>query len=241
MPPSKFLFLAALLLGASALGCSPSIGDHCVLSTDCSLTGNLQCDTSMPNGYCTIFNCAPNACPGGDACYLFDPEVQGCPYSDRQPSRTAHSFCLKGCSNDSDCRQGDGYVCRDPRLHPFDAILLDDNQSHTGMCVPGPDRAEEAGVVLGPSSDAEAICVGTPPEDAALPPLPDTGAPLSDAGGDGGGDAEAGKGDAGSDAAVDAGRDSSAGAMDAGIDATLPTDAGSDASGDASALDATTD
>ena len=237
MPSSKFLFLAALLLGASAVGCSPSIGDHCVLSTDCSLTGNLQCDTSMPNGYCTIFNCAPNACPGGDACYLFDPEVQGCPYSDRQPSRTAHSFCLKGCSHDSDCRQGDGYICADPRGTPWFALLLDDNQSHTGMCIPGPDSAAQKAVVQGASGDAESpVCLGESPEDAALPPLPDSGAELGDAG-DGGGDA--GKGDAGADAAADAGHD--AGETDAGVDATLPTDGGSDASGDASAHDATTD
>ena len=239
MSSSKFLFLAALLLGASALGCSPSIGDHCVLSTDCSLTGNLQCDTSLPNGYCTIFNCAPNACPGGDACYLFDPEVQGCPYSDRQPSRTAHSFCLKGCSHPSDCRQSDGYTCADPRLAPWNALLLDDNQSHTGMCIPdtSKDPAAQHAVVEGPAGDGEApICQGTPSEDAALPPLPDAGIEPGDAG-DGGGDA--GKGDAGADAAADAGHD--AGVVDAGLDATLPTDAGGDAAGDGSAHDATTD
>ena len=111
---------------AAPPGCTPQIGDKCVLNTDCSATGTRQCDTSLPGGYCTIFNCGPNTCPDQSACYLFHAEIQGCPYDDREPSRTGHTFCMKDCAHDSDCRSG--YICSDLRVPPWNAILLDDNQ-----------------------------------------------------------------------------------------------------------------
>src|SRR5215472_9668661 len=119
---ARLLVAAPLVLG----GCTPSIGDKCVLSTDCSLRGDRLCDTSQPEGYCTIFNCAGNSCPNDAACVLFHANLQGCPYDDRTPSRTGRSFCMAHCSSDSDCRSG--YVCRDPRQQPWGAVILDDNQ-----------------------------------------------------------------------------------------------------------------
>src|SRR6202041_1127412 len=110
--------------------------------------------TSLPGGYCTIFNCGPNTCPDQTACYLFQSEVQGCPYSDRAPSRTAHSFCMKDCQKDSDCREG--YICADLRAAPWNAILLDDNQNQS-VCTIGYDSSFQAAGEL---------------PDANAPPLP---------------------------------------------------------------------
>src|SRR4051812_10031586 len=58
--------LAAAFIGILA-GCTPSIGDKCVLSTDCSTRGDRLCDTSQPDGYCTQFNCSKNGCPDDSA------------------------------------------------------------------------------------------------------------------------------------------------------------------------------
>src|SRR4051812_38010306 len=74
--------LAAAVIGMLA-GCTPSIGDKCVLSTDCSTRGDRLCDTSQPDGYCTQFNCSKNGCPDDSACVLFNANVPGCGYDDR--------------------------------------------------------------------------------------------------------------------------------------------------------------
>src|SRR5260221_10129318 len=97
------LYLCALALAALS-GCTPSIGDKCVLSTDCSIRGDRLCDTSQPGGYCTVFNCSGNSCPDEAACILFNGRVQGCAYDDHVISRTARTFCMATCSSDSDCR-----------------------------------------------------------------------------------------------------------------------------------------
>jgi len=116
------------------LGCQPSIGDHCVQSADCSATGDRLCDTSQPNGYCTIFNCLPNACPSGSGCFATNPNVFGCPYDDRHaPSRLSRQMCLKTCSQDSDCRQGEGYACVTPEQYGI--LVLDTDQTEK-MCLP---------------------------------------------------------------------------------------------------------
>jgi hypothetical protein len=224
-------FALAAAFAFTLAGCQPSIGDKCVLNTDCSSSGTRQCDNSMPGGYCTIFNCGPNTCPDHSACYLFDPAVQGCPYDDRDPSRTAHSFCLEDCSHDSDCRAE--YICRDLRHAPWNAILLDDNQSQ-GVCIPSPDQAYwDAGTQN--DNEAVPVCQADPDIDAAfpLPSAQDAGTqPI----------------DAGSDAALlDAGSDTGTktvdGGGDAGLDAAMPNDAEADASdaSDVSAVDATSD
>lgn len=231
MPPRSFLFLSALLFGFAAAGCSPQIGDKCALNTDCSISGTRQCDTSLPGGYCTVFNCGPNSCPDQSACYLFHAEIPGCPYDDRLPSRTAHSFCMKDCSQNSDCRSG--YECHDLRDPPWNAILLDDNQDQPA-CVPVPDGAlDNAGDLLsGPDAAVLPVCQADPAIDAAFPPLPDAGVvpPAED-----GGTGEDGA------APLDGGFDAT---LDAGIDATTLIDA-SDASSvdasDAGAPDASAD
>ena len=179
-------------------GCAPKIGDACVLSTDCALDGTRQCDTSQPNGYCTIFDCSPNSCPDYAACVLFEPAVPGCSYTDRGVGRTSRSFCMAGCKSNGDCR--DGFICVDPRKPPWSALILDDNQGQT-VCVVNPNASvEEAGAITS-SPDAEApVCQAAPDIDAALPPLADSGPPpAGDAGDAGDAGADAGAPDAAHD------------------------------------------
>jgi hypothetical protein len=118
---SLFVAALAIALGA-AVGCKPSVGDSCKLSTDCSVTGDRLCDTSMPDGYCTIFNCNPNNCPDEAVCVEFH---QGQP-------RFSRRFCLKQCGSPSDCRSG--YVCIDPQQR--DGKIVDDNPNHSTVCLP---------------------------------------------------------------------------------------------------------
>jgi hypothetical protein len=118
------------------LGCQPSIGDHCVQSTDCSATGDRLCDnsTGMTNGYCTIFNCQPNRCPGGSGCVVTNISIFGCDYDDRHaPSRLSRQMCLKTCEQDSDCRLGEGYACIVPKQY---GILVLDNDQTEKVCLP---------------------------------------------------------------------------------------------------------
>ena len=92
-----------LLLGSLALvalnGCKNHIGDGCGNSTDCSVTGERQCDLSQPGGYCTIFSCDPDTCPEG-ACVEWR----------FIPSRTAETWCMKTCGNTGDCGRRE-YSC----------------------------------------------------------------------------------------------------------------------------------
>lgn len=134
--------VAVFALVLCAAGCSPKVGDHCQLNTDCGSSGTLVCDTSYPNGYCTQFNCTPDVCQNEAACVEIYPSVSGCPYDDyHSPSRTGRTFCLAQCNSDSDCRTGDGYVCRDPRTFPYSAAIIDDVQTQR-VCVPGASYAE---------------------------------------------------------------------------------------------------
>jgi hypothetical protein len=210
-------WVAPFVVAAVALslaGCTPSIGDKCILNTDCSLSGDRQCDTSEPGGYCTIFNCTPNSCPDNAACILFNPAVAGCPYDDRNVSRTAHSFCMAACRSDGDCRSG--YTCANVTQAPWNAINQDANQLKT-VCVPAKDDALKAsGVPLSDRGDPP-VCQAAPELDASFTPV-DAG-PERDAGD--AGDASDAESDAGADAdagAVDAGADVDAGVADATID-----------------------
>ena len=122
--------IGLLLAGASALGCKPHIGDSCKLSTDCSVTGDRLCDTSQPDGYCTIFNCDPDTCPDDSICVEFHPGEK----------RLRRRFCLASCEKNSDCRQG--YVCAGMSTDPKaptpdrDAIIVDTAPSRTAVCLP---------------------------------------------------------------------------------------------------------
>ncbi|MDP9036700.1 MAG: hypothetical protein M3O50_18015 [Myxococcota bacterium] len=182
--------LAALAAEAGAMGCSPRIGDKCTNSTDCSVRGDRVCDTSQPNGYCTLFNCTSNSCPNNAACVEFNASVPGCPYNDyRSPSRTGRTFCMASCGSDSDCRQSDGYMCLDPSSAPWNAVILDSNSS-ARVCLVSPrsmslaPAAADAAVCAAGSSLADADVRAA--DDAATAPEaslgPDgAGAPSGDA------------------------------------------------------------
>ena len=81
-----------LLLLASALGCTPKVGDECTSNTDCGQ--ELECDRAQPSGYCTQTPCEVNGCPTEAACIRFDDES---------------TWCMLRCKSNGDCR--DGYVC----------------------------------------------------------------------------------------------------------------------------------
>src|SRR5262245_28782560 len=93
---------AVVVLTIGAWGCTPGIGDSCKLSTDCSALGDRLCDTSQPDGYCTVFNCDPGGCPSEASCVEFHPTSE----------RFSRRFCVRHCDSPSDCRAG--YVCIDP-------------------------------------------------------------------------------------------------------------------------------
>ena len=152
---------------ATGLGCTPSIGDKCVLSTDCSLRGDRLCDTSEPGGYCTIFNCRGDLCPDTAACVLFNANVQGCGYDDRSVSRTGRTFCMAQCTSNSDCRGG--YICSDPRQAPWNAIILDDNQLQR-VCIVPPDNGLVGQQSVASMPDAAVCKASAPPFDAAVDP-----------------------------------------------------------------------
>ena len=125
------LVAAALAVGALAGGCKPQVGDACKQSTDCSVSGDRLCDTSMPDGYCTLFNCEPDGCPGDSICVQFHASSE----------RFARSFCMAPCTDPKNCRAG--YTCAQIRTSPsdvskndFDAVLLDTHQIHDKICLP---------------------------------------------------------------------------------------------------------
>jgi hypothetical protein len=197
---SRLALVAVALLGTLS-GCTPSIGDKCVLSTDCSTRGDRLCDTSQPDGYCTQFNCPKNGCPDDAACVLFNANVPGCGYDDRAGgygSRIARSFCVAKCSSNSDCRSG--YVCAFPYAAPWNGLVLDDDQSRM-TCVAAPLFSDpdggDSGAIMSPGAPAP-VCSAVAPDvgtiDASAPKIVEAGTSLPltlDAG------VDAGAGDAG--------------------------------------------
>ena len=119
-------------------GCGTEIGDSCQFSAECSPTGDRVCAAGegLPNGYCTIFGCDHDTCPGNSVCVRFyavsttnvfcNPETEDDTTDDCAPQeactlngscvpRSAETrYCMRKCSNDGDCR--DGYQCRNYAL-----------------------------------------------------------------------------------------------------------------------------
>lgn len=183
------LSLAGIVLFALA-GCTPTIGDKCQVSTDCSIRGDRQCDVSQPGGYCTQLNCRGNSCSDEASCVLFGSAVPGCNYDDRSGpfgSRVARSFCMAKCETNSDCR--DGYTCADPRTAPWNAVILDDDQGKRScLAIPIEGQSVEANQALADGGVCAAAPVMTPIDAGAAsvvapitppPPLFDAG--ISDA------------------------------------------------------------
>jgi hypothetical protein len=144
------LLLAGLL--AAATGCAPEIGDDCTTSIDCSQLGDRLCDTSQPNGYCTIFNCEPDQCPEEAVCIGFgtdiDPACQG--VEDPRWSRFERTFCMLACEEQEDCRSG--YICASPPDRRAISIDRDNELADSKACFP-------VGTVPEVSTDAApAVC-----------------------------------------------------------------------------------
>ena len=236
-PPAPYpAILAALAIAAAAtaLGCAPSIGDRCNISTDCSIQGNRLCDTSQPGGYCTVGACTAGSCPDNATCVQFGASLPGCPYDDYQaPSRTGRSLCMKTCSKDSDCRQSDGYVCVPPS-EVLGAVILESNQSaHVCMLPATPVPLADADVCSTSRPDV-------PPIEASVELVPDAAG--DGAGGEGGDGAAAEggeEGDGGAGALDGAGGAGDAGALEGGASEAGADDGGGDAT--AAPVDATLD
>jgi hypothetical protein len=139
-PRALWLFLPCFVLSAILLGCPPQIGKDCTLSTDCSQLGDRLCDTSQPDGYCTVFNCEPDSCPNA-ICVAFQPTLDpacGTANSGEWP-RLQRTFCLAPCSDPGapgDCRS-DGYECVDLQIpaNPIDraAQVIDTGANDGGL------------------------------------------------------------------------------------------------------------
>lgn len=149
-------FFIAGLFVATLAGCKPEIGDKCLLSTDCSQTGDRLCDTSQPDGYCTVFNCTGNGCPDEAACVAFRSNVPGCSTNDRGVARTMRAFCVAACEGSSDCRSG--YVCADPRTDPWFGIVMDNVQNQRVCLVAASGLAPAAAATEAP------VCASSAPD-----------------------------------------------------------------------------
>ncbi|MBW1832467.1 MAG: hypothetical protein JRJ10_12350 [Deltaproteobacteria bacterium] len=140
MERANTLLLAGLVGLASlvAAGCKEHIGDACANSTDCSVTGERQCDLAQPGGYCTVFSCDADTCPEG-ACVEWR----------FIPSRTAETWCMKTCGNTGDCGRIE-YSCVlpnditttgefDPNLPADERVAriidLDSSRAESRICV----------------------------------------------------------------------------------------------------------
>jgi hypothetical protein len=93
--------LTLITLALAAAGCSPEIGDSCASSFNCSAQSSRSCDRTQPDGYCTISPCERGTCPEEATCVKFRPGKE----------RLATTYCMRKCSEASDCRDGEGYRC----------------------------------------------------------------------------------------------------------------------------------
>ncbi|MDB4944062.1 MAG: hypothetical protein JWP97_3596 [Labilithrix sp.] len=173
---SDLLRAAAVALALAGLaglaGCTPEIGDKCVLSTDCSSRGDRLCDTSQPDGYCTQFNCTKNSCPDEATCVLFDQALPGCAYDDRSGeygSRVARAFCVASCTKNSDCRPG--YQCTDPKVAPYSGLVLDDDRTKRTCLVIPASFDPDAGTDAGGTAVCSAVGPAVDPIDASPPSI----------------------------------------------------------------------
>jgi hypothetical protein len=183
--PSSLYALAGALVAAVLAGCAPKIGRQCTMSADCSQNGDRLCDTTQPDGYCTIFNCEPDTCPPDESVCVGFSEAS-CPNL-RSSVRFERTFCMATCGSNSDCRAG--YVCQD-----MGAQVVDADPSTRSVCVVAASFAPitfsaDAGVCqpgsypieTSPDAARADAAVDAPMPDATDAADGDTGAPMPDA------------------------------------------------------------
>jgi len=112
--------LAGTLIVAWALGgCTAVVGDACQIQTDCGQ--EMYCESSLPDGYCTVQDCESDGCPDEGVCVVFNqlyPTASDGTAAEEVAASSAISFCMKRCEGDVDCR--DGYTCVEGHgPHPF--------------------------------------------------------------------------------------------------------------------------
>lgn len=149
---------------AGLAGCGDKIGDPCQVSGECSSQGDRLCDTTSPDGYCTVVGCDFGTCPEEAVCVRFfgvansdrpcDPQTEDlstddctpdelCSLSETCVPRTAEQrFCMLKCGGSGDCR--DKYECR----------TLELMREHGGEPVPPPGEAV--------SLDPQPFCAAAP-------------------------------------------------------------------------------
>jgi hypothetical protein len=95
----RWIPIALLCLSA----CTPTIGDRCVTSLNCSINGDRFCDTSVKYGVCTVFGCESGTCPDNAVCVRWR----------SQPGRLSFTACMRTCEAgmDGQCRYDDGFRC----------------------------------------------------------------------------------------------------------------------------------
>jgi hypothetical protein len=118
-------FFVALAL-AGTLACQPSIGDSCSNASDCSVQEQRTCDTTVPDGYCTVLGCDADTCPEEAACIGYQSVISTAPEcsSVQTRPRLQRTVCMKKCKHNSDCRGG--YACIDMSgPNPWGATVID--------------------------------------------------------------------------------------------------------------------
>ena len=171
---------AATAVALFGVGCTPKIGNSCSQSTDCSQQGDRLCDSSQPDGYCTVFNCEPDTCPDS-ICVVFNYNLDpSCATADdgRWP-RFERSFCMKPCDPTHGSYSADGGVtdpgdCRDY----YECIDLSDPKTQNER------RAQVVDTGAADGGLGYSVCMvqasKAPPVSSTTPPVcltPDAGFP----------------------------------------------------------------
>ncbi len=124
-------------------------------SVDCSAQGDRLCDTSQPEGYCTIFSCEPDTCPEDTLCVGFGaelpPSCEAPDAADPRWPRFERTFCMSLCETDEDCR--DGYQCLAPEDRASSSIDIELENRSSKVCF----AASTA-----PAADPAGECISTP-------------------------------------------------------------------------------
>lgn len=216
--PAPLLVLVGIV-GASSLlaGCGPQVGDECVTSLDCvQQEQELFCDTTQPGGYCTVFNCEPDACSGSSVCVAFNPVLDqacGALENARWP-RFERTFCMATCDDNDDCRSG--YACvalrgiRDAAaIAPGErnAVIVDAEPDRWRACLPLPSASTDASEPPRDGEETPGICRAAPEQPAWTPYTPGA----SGTGGAGGAGGEGGSGGTGGEGGSGVGGEGGAG------------------------------